>query len=88
MEQGIELCIDEHQIEGINALIVIFSRGILGCFVTVDEVVIETDLQGFDAIGKQLDGQPLAGCSLSRRRRTRQKYQFHTLATGYLVGNP
>ena len=71
-EEGIKLLIDEFQIQGIDALVIIFATLILRSFLPIYKVIIERNLQRFQAAYCQLDRQALAGSSFTRGRRTSQ----------------
>ena len=86
-EERVELVVDELEIEGIDALVVIFALVVLGRVLTVDKIVVERNLQRFDAVGQQVYAQTLAGGGLSGGRRTGEEHEFHVLAAGNLVGD-
>ncbi len=50
-EEGIKLLINQFEVEGIEALVVVFAIGILRRMLAVDEIVVERDLQRPYAVG-------------------------------------
>ena len=86
-EECVELFVDELKVECVDAFIVVFAVLVLRCAVAVYKVVIERNLQGLDAVGKQLYRQALAGGGLARRRRSGKQHQLYILSGGNLVGN-
>ena len=86
-EEGVELRVEQGQVEGVEALVVELAVGVERRVGAVHEVVVERNLQRFEAVGQQLDAEPLARRGLARRRRAGQQHQPHVLVAGYLVGN-
>ena len=86
-EEGVELLVDQIEIQGIDALIIIFARSILRRFLPIYEIIIERNLERFQSVYGKLYAQTLARSGLARRRRTCQQHQFHALAAGNLLSN-
>ena len=87
LEQRIQLLVEEREVQGVQMFEVVVTFLVERCLLTVEEVVVEGDADGLDAIGDELDAESFAGGGLTRRRRTGNQYQTDTLALGYLIGN-
>ena len=85
-EEGIKLVVDELQVERIDTLIIILAICILWRFLPIHEVIIQGNLQRFQAVHSQLDGETLTRGGLARRGRTCQENEFHALAVGDVFG--
>ena len=86
-EEGIELVVEQVEIQRIDALKIIFSILILRGLIPVHEIIIERNLQRFQSVYGKLNAQALAGCCLTGRRRTGKKHELHTLALGNILSN-
>ena len=54
--------------------------------VAIQEIVVERDADGLDAVYGELYAEALTGSRLTTARRSGDKHQLDTLALGYLVG--
>ena len=52
----------------------------------IQEIVVERDADGLDAVYGELYAETLAGSRLAAARRSGDEHQFDALALGYLVG--
>ena len=60
VEKGIELGVEQRDVEGVKALEVIVALVVERSLVAVEEVVVERDGHRAYAVGEQLYGQPFA----------------------------
>ena len=66
IEEFGQLLVEEWQVQGMQMLEVIFALLVEWCLFTIEEIVIEGDANGLDAVDSQLDTESLTGGGLSR----------------------
>ena len=64
-ESALEVGVEEGEVEGVEAFVVVFAVFVAGRVVAVDEVVVERNHLRFHQARHQLDGEPLCGGGFS-----------------------
>ena len=83
-EESVKLLVQQIEIQGIDALKIIFAVVILRRPVSIHKVIVQRNL--LQSVHGKLDAQSLAGCGLARRRRTSQQHELHTLTVRNILG--
>ena len=86
-EEGIELLVDERDVQCMDALVVEFSVLVLRCVLTMYEVVVQRNLHGLHTAGKELYGEPLAEGRLAAGGRSGDEHDFCLFPAGNRVGD-
>ena len=66
---------------------VVVAAFVAWCLVAVEEVVVERDADGFQAVDCQLYAETLAGRSLATAAGSGNEHQFDAFAFGDVIGN-
>ena len=67
VEEGVDLAVQQFQVQGVQMLVVVVSILVARCFLAVYEIVVERDGHRLNAVGEQLYAYALAGGCLAAR---------------------
>ena len=87
VEQGVHLLVEQVEVQCVEVLEVIVAIGLARRVFAIDEIVVERDGNGLDAVRGQLYGQALTGCRLTAAGRSGDEHHADALSESNVLGN-